>query len=701
MRKHKLLLISSALLIVGIFMLSSYGVAATKTTDVAVSEYKPSELKRYSWGNETATLGNPFTSLLFRKAFAMSFDYDTFINNVTNGFAERMEGVIPNGMFGHHDQLIEKGLIPEYNPDAAKAIFQQVGWRGTITLGYNAGNEVRKQGCLLLKSAIESMDAGIRINVREMEWPDYLSAVRNRELPIFFLGWAPDYADPDNYAAPFLHGEYGIYAPRLNYNNPMLNELIENASKELNVTKREQMYHQIEEMAASDYPFIYGYQAHRFTVLRSWIHNYNESGSLNPMSSFANVEYLVKEANATNPGKFIVETIGEPDPIDPATNYESFGSGLNELVYETLVDYKGNSATELEGKLAVNWTVSDDGKQYNFTLRQGVTFSDNTPFNAYVMKYSLDRAIIMMDPFGPAWMIAQAIKGGPAYMSKAFTNGTTVADAIDYLNAGGIKVIDEYTLQINLEFPYTPFLYALAYRVGAAVSPKAVIWHRPSEYTTNTSDATYGMVPLDEWFPDLNQTSAWDKLGLDPNNASNLVSGVVPSSPADGPNKHTWMATHAVGTGPFVLGTFDPATEITFTKNTNWWGNFTTGSPDEIIIKKVNEVDTRIQDLKEGQADSVYVPTTHASEVQNDPNLQIFTGPTFTVMFFGMNMNNTLPAEFIQQEEVTVTTTTTTTAAEGTETTTTEGVPGFELSTLLAALALGTVILYETKQRRK
>jgi len=61
---------------------------------------------------------------------------------------------------------------------------------------------------------------------------------------------------------------------------------------------------------------------------------------------------------------------------------------LEHTVYQTLV--VPNVKTEFrEGKLvwapelATDWTVSPDGTTYTYNLRQGVTFSDGNPFNAY------------------------------------------------------------------------------------------------------------------------------------------------------------------------------------------------------------------------------------------------------------------------------------------------------------------------------
>ena len=359
-----------------------------------------------------------------------------------------------------------------------------------------------------------------------------------------------------------------------------------------------------------------------------------------------------------NPGVFINETISAPSALDPATNYESFGSGLNELLYETLIDYAGNSATELEGILATDWVVSADGLQYNFTLRQGVKFHDGTTFNAYVMKYSLDRMVIMNDHWGPAWMIQQVVEGGPAIMPLSDVN---ITEALAFVTGNGFKVIDEYEFQINLEAAYTPFIYALVYRVGAAVSPNSVATNAPSVYTTD-GDSVYGQLDLNAWFPGVTDDAVLrGYLGL-PDAWDLKNSGVVPSSPADADNEHDWMIDHDAGSGPYYLVDVDPGTLIELAKFTGWWNaaNFAEHSVDRVLVKTINEVATRILDLKGGDADSVYIPSTHAGEVLDltdntvlpslAGDMDVYFPKSFSISFFGLNLNDTLPSQFIAED---------------------------------------------------
>lgn len=61
------------------------------------------------------------------------------------------------------------------------------------------------------------------------------------------------------------------------------------------------------------------------------------------------------------------------------------------MIYEPLVSYKEGG--KLEPALAESWTISEDGKEYIFNLRQNVKFSDGTAFNANIVKKNFDAII--------------------------------------------------------------------------------------------------------------------------------------------------------------------------------------------------------------------------------------------------------------------------------------------------------------------
>ena len=122
----------------------------------------------------------------------------------------------------------------------------------------------------------------------------------------------------------------------------------------------------------------------------------------------------------------------DPPTLDPHVCNDSGCHTIVRPLYEALVGYEYGT-TEIEGVLAESWTVSDDGTEWTFTLRDGVVFSDGTPVTAEDVVYSFDRLNGIGK--GPAWVLAGAYAGAEA--------------------------ADEQTVTIKLEKAVGPFLYML------------------------------------------------------------------------------------------------------------------------------------------------------------------------------------------------------------------------------------------------
>jgi peptide/nickel transport system substrate-binding protein len=125
---------------------------------------------------------------------------------------------------------------------------------------------------------------------------------------------------------------------------------------------------------------------------------------------------------------FVLTNLSDPDPIDPAAYTHTMARTLVRNVYDPLVYYKLGT-TELEPYLATEWSVSDDGLVYTFTLREGVTFHGGQPFTADDVKASFDRA--------------KEINLTPA---------TYLQDVSE------TRVVDPYTVEVELSRPYQFFL---------------------------------------------------------------------------------------------------------------------------------------------------------------------------------------------------------------------------------------------------
>ena len=357
-----------------------------------------------------------------------------------------------------------------------------------------------------------------------------------------------------------------------------------------------------------------------------------------------------------NPIVYLSETNSNTHSnLDPATNYEPRGGGLIQVIYEGLLRYDGNSYNIYAPSLAyTNYTISPDGLNYTFYLRSDVNFSDGSPFNAYVMQYSIQRAIIMNDPASGIWIPSSVIRDGPRMY---YTPDLNVSEAKQFLANMSIIAQGDTILSIALEQPTSTFIPSIIFSACDAISPHAVISNEPSRYTTNQADDVYGMVSLLDMFPTLDEDTIRTKLGLgilaDLNN-----SGIVPQSDVGSPSDYNWDGTKMPGTGPYILTTDISGNSTIMQKNKNWWnkGNFNPLSPDIVEIRQVSETATRILDLKNGNAVSVYIPSANLNDVINTTtisplydSLNVFTYPSLTIGFLTFNQNATLPASEIIQ----------------------------------------------------
>ena len=332
--------------------------------------------------------------------------------------------------------------------------------------------------------------------------------------------------------------------------------------------------------------------------------------------------------------------------LDPATNYDSIGNSIIQVIYEGLFTYNGNSINQYLPSLALNYTISPDGLMYTYHLRQGVNFSDGSPFNAYIMQYSIQRAIIMNDPHSGVWVSQSFIKGADYIHSLADEN---ISQANFFLSKLSVRAVSDYILEINTSTPSSAFISSLTFPCYYAVSPSFIITHEPTSYTTNQSDKEFGMVSLSNMFPNLTNSTIRSKLGLlSTQDISN--SGIVPQSSSDGPAAYTYFFSHALGTGPYIFNGFSSGgTAVNLIKNANWWNNnnFNPKSPTIIKIQQIPDLSTRLLDVSNNYADSVYVSEHDLNLILNlstlDPlqnNVNVITYPSLSEYFISFNENS-------------------------------------------------------------
>jgi peptide/nickel transport system substrate-binding protein len=97
--------------------------------------------------------------------------------------------------------------------------------------------------------------------------------------------------------------------------------------------------------------------------------------------------------------------VGSWPGLDPATDTD--GAANQSFMDSIFGELFGlNSAGKIVPDLATGYSFSNGGKTINITVRQGVTFSDGTPFNAAAVVYNWKRDLAATCTCKPVFLAA-------------------------------------------------------------------------------------------------------------------------------------------------------------------------------------------------------------------------------------------------------------------------------------------------------
>jgi peptide/nickel transport system substrate-binding protein len=170
----------------------------------------------------------------------------------------------------------------------------------------------------------------------------------------------------------------------------------------------------------------------------------------------------------------------EPKTFDPLKVEDDASVAIRYLTGGVLV--RMNRQTQaLEPELAKSWTVSKDGKQITFQLRSEIKFSDDTPFSAEDVAYTVQQ---LMDPalHSPT---GDAFRSGPGNVETKIISPTQISITFPAPVAGLDRQFDQVAI-LSAHSPKKemavlgPFVVA-DYKPGATVQLK----RNPNYWKTN------------------------------------------------------------------------------------------------------------------------------------------------------------------------------------------------------------------------
>jgi len=235
-----------------------------------------------------------------RKALSYSFDYDTAIANAWNGYATRLPGAIPKGMpfyttqnngvpYYNYDltmteQLLDAaGYTKSYDLDGTMYRFNGT----TIRLFYNAGNAERENMAVMFRAALDEI--GILSSIIAEGWPQLLHRMYTTDdWDMMFIGWGPDYNDPDDYIAPFMgSADIGQDTYNTGWKNATVDAKILEAKYTADSAVRAAAYKTAYDIYIQEPSFIFLVQRSYIRPWRDWVQNY----SYNPVREWYFYDY--------------------------------------------------------------------------------------------------------------------------------------------------------------------------------------------------------------------------------------------------------------------------------------------------------------------------------------------------------------------------------------------------------------------------
>ena len=285
-------------------------------------------------------------------------------------------------------------------------------------------------------------------------------------------------------------------------------------------------------------------------------------------------------AEGTAGGSLVFGASADPIILDGALFSDGESARPTYQIFEGLVGTE-EGGTEIVPVLAESWEPSEDGLEWTFNLRQGVTFHDGTDFNAEAVCFNFER-----------WYNFEGVMQSPAvtYYWNTVMGGFSDG-AIPSLYAG-CEATDESTAVISLTRPSSAFISALQMPSFRIASPTA----------------------------------------LEEGNAD-AVGGTEESPAFEG----TFGYENPAGTGPFRFESWERGSNLTLVRYEDYWGE--PAQLDEIIFTVIPDGPARRQALEAGDIDGYDLVDPADADALEGAGFQILRRPAFNVGYVGFQQN--------------------------------------------------------------
>ncbi len=196
----------------------------------------------------------PLSDIRVRQAIAMALNIDPILEAKFNGMASRSTGMLPAGHWAK-DANLEP---PRYDPERAKKLLQQTGYKLPLKLTLLTGTDRFRQSIALVYQH-QLKQVGIHLEIRVQDWAVIYQNMKEGRFDLYSAIWTP-VVEPNLFDWVFhssrIPGADKAGGNRGAYIDPELDKLIEKAQITSNLENRRVLYGQIERRLLQTLPYI-------------------------------------------------------------------------------------------------------------------------------------------------------------------------------------------------------------------------------------------------------------------------------------------------------------------------------------------------------------------------------------------------------------------------------------------------------------
>ena len=135
---------------------------------------------------------------------------------------------------------------------------------------------------------------------------------------------------------------------------------------------------------------------------------------------------------------------GDPTNMNPLISNNTVELALNEFLFPSLFNYDPATRAPMKGGrndqdngLALDWSLSEDGLTYTFSLRDDITWNDGTPVTAHDYKFTFD-ALASEATSSPRTDVLQSVESVEA------ADDTTLVVTLSIASCRAIEELDDF-----------------------------------------------------------------------------------------------------------------------------------------------------------------------------------------------------------------------------------------------------------------